>query len=307
MHSNTVFDKNIPLFDKESNRALKKYIPLVEADQKWGFVVNDLGHTLIPENSEYPSKGHPGSHMFSWDSGRILHEFHFVLISEGKGVFESSSSGTHHLNKGDGFMIFPGEWHRYKPLRESGWVENWIGFTGSIADIVMQEPNFSKSEPVFRNCANPLIFSLFKSLVQLITDEPFGYQRTASGLCLQLLAELCNKQKGLGINSEINTIVSKAKYLMHNHINKEVDLHGFCNDCGISYSKFRSDFKKQTGTAPKQYFLLMKLEKAKDLLRSGHVSAKEIAFLLGFKTDHYFSRIFKLKTGVTPGEYRAMN
>jgi len=211
---------------------------------------------------------------------------------------------VYYYRTGDGFLLFPGEWHRYKPNKETGWTEIWIGFTGQIADTVLKTSFFDKSQPVIQGCANILIFSLLKSLFQLVSEEPFGFQRTASGIFLQLLAEICNVQKGSEVNLQANSFISKAKHLMHKKIEEEINFHMFCKNHGISYSKFRSDFKQQTGFAPLQYFLLMKIEKAKDLLKNSDLCAKQIAFRLGFKTDHYFGRVFKMKTGLTPMEFK---
>ncbi|MGC9354284.1 MAG: AraC family transcriptional regulator [Mariniphaga sp.] len=307
MDSNTEFDKIIPHFDNNMKPNFKKYLPVSDLDLQWGLIINDLGHTVISKNTSYPSKGHPGTHMFSWDSGRILNEFHFVLITSGRGVFESKTAGKIVIDSGDGFMLFPGEWHRYKPSKETGWTESWIGFSGKIAEFVMKDTFFDRKKPVINSCANMLVQNLFNSLFQLISEEPFGYQRTASGVCLQLLAEICNIQKGWDINIQASSMVSKAKYLMHKKIDEKIDFHSFCKNHGISYSKFRSDFKHQTGFAPFQYFLLMKVEKAKDLLRNSDLKAKQIAFSLSFKSDHYFSRIFKMKTGLTPQQFRTKN
>lgn len=307
MGSNREFDNNIPQFDNNSTKVFKKYLLVSELDKQWGFIINDLGRSVIPKNTSYPTKGHPGSHMFSWETGRELNEQHFVLITQGKGIFESKTAGIKHINSGDGFMLFPGEWHRYKPLQETGWTEHWVGFEGQIAQTVIQDAFFSKKQPVFKNCANTLVLNFFKTMYQLISEEPFGYQRTASGVCLQLLAELCNIQKGSEINLQTNSLLSKAKYLMHNKIDEDIDFHTFCKNHGISYSKFRSDFKGQTGYAPLQYFLIMKVEKAKDLLLNSDLRAKEIAFCLGFKTDHYFCRVFKQKTGLSPQQFRIKN
>ncbi len=304
MNSNTGFDKNIPLFDIKTKTGFKKYLLNSEFDMQWGLTINDLGHTVIPKNTIYPPKGHPGSHMFSWESGRILNEYHFVLITDGKGIFESKTAGMRNVNTGDGFVLFPGEWHRYKPIMEKGWSESWVGFSGQIAEIIMQDSFFSKKQAVIENCANMLVLNLFKSMLQLVSEEPFGYQRTASGVCLQLLAEICNIQKSSKSSKQTNSLISKAKYLMHKKIDENVDFHLFCKNQGVSYSKFRSDFKHQTNFAPLQYFLLMKVERAKDLLNSTDLRAKQIAFKLGFKSDHYFSRIFKSKTGLTPQFFR---
>ena len=91
MISNTHSDKDIPQFDISMDLPFKKYLPISEMEQEWGFIIHDIGHTVIPINSDYPLKGHPGSHMFSWETGRVLNEYHFVLITEGSGIFESSS------------------------------------------------------------------------------------------------------------------------------------------------------------------------------------------------------------------------
>ena len=301
---NTYSDNSIPLFDISKNLAFKKYLPTSELEHNWGFIINDIGHTVIPKNSVYPSTGHPGTHMFSWEKGRVLNEYHFVLITHGKGIFENRFSGKQNINAGDGFVVFPDEWHRYKPLKETGWTENWVGFSGQIPDIIMGNVFVDKEHPIISKCANMLVLNLLKSLFQLITEEPFGYQRTASGVCHQLLAELCNIQQGSETSKQVNSLISKAKYIMHEKIDGDIDFQVFCKNHGISYSKFRADFRNQTGYAPLQFFLLMKVEKAKDLLNNTNMLAKEIAFQLGFKSDHYFSRIFKMKTGLTPVEFR---
>lgn len=305
MELNTLNDKNIPQFDIGIKPIFKKYIPVSELDSNWGFTIKDLGHTIIPKNSTYPSKGHPGTYMFSWETGRTLNEYHIVLITEGQGVFESKSAGIKNINEGDGFVIYPGEWHRYKPNDETGWTEYWVGFSGSIADVILSNTSFKPDEPVISKCANTLVLSSFKSLFQLITEEPFGYQRTASGVCMQLIAELCNIQEATEINIRANSIVSKVKYLMHNKIDENIDFSLFCKNHSISYSKFRADFKKQTSFAPLQYFLRMKIEKAKDMLGNSAIPIKQIAYQLGFTTDHYFCRVFKSFTGQTPKEFQS--
>ena len=146
-------DKSIAHFDNQANSVFKKYLPISELDYRWGFTVNDVGHTKIGMDSDYPLRGHPGTHMFSWETGRILEEYHFVLITEGKGIFESETAGTKNISSGDGFLLFPGEWHRYKPAKETGWTENWVGFSGQIPDIIMQDVFFSRKQNIIPNCS----------------------------------------------------------------------------------------------------------------------------------------------------------
>jgi AraC-like DNA-binding protein len=294
-------DKKIAQNDNSQSN-FKKYLIISELDNKWGFIVNDTGYTIYPKKSDYPSKGHPGSHMFSWKTGRILNEFHLVLISKGEGIFESKSVGKKRINEGDAFLLFPGEWHRYKPESKTGWTEHWVGFTGEIANLIIKEYFFKKENPIANKYNNQLVTKLFQVLHQLIKEEPFGFQRIASGICIQLMAEFCNTQFGSRLKYE--SPISRSKHIMNEKIDEEIDFKILAKNLGISYSKFRSDFKRQTGLPPLQYFLLLKIEKAKNLLLNTDIHSKQIAYDLGFESAHYFCRLFKQKTGLTPEQFR---
>lgn len=73
-------------------------------------------------------------------------------------------------------------------------------------------------------------------------------------------------------------------------------------------SSYLSDLlKKETGLNAKEKISNFAIDKAKLLLLSNTDSISEIAYELGFNYPHYFSRLFKSKTGKTPMEYRNMN
>ncbi|WP_339924520.1 helix-turn-helix domain-containing protein [uncultured Cyclobacterium sp.] len=62
--------------------------------------------------------------------------------------------------------------------------------------------------------------------------------------------------------------------------------------------------KKETGLGTKEHINLFIVEKAKMLLLSDSDTISGIAYKLGFNYPHYFSRMFKSKTGMTPYDYR---
>lgn len=47
----------------------------------------------------------------------------------------------------------------------------------------------------------------------------------------------------------------------------------------------------------------VKIEKAKELIRTHQYMMYEISDMLGFDTQYYFSTVFKKMTGLTPKEY----
>ena len=71
----------------------------------------------------------------------------------------------------------------------------------------------------------------------------------------------------------------------------------------LSTSHFRKKFKEIYGIAPLDYVNCLRVEKAKDLLRSELYTQSEIAALCGFENVCYFNKVFKKYTGTTPGKY----
>ncbi|OOP72783.1 response regulator transcription factor [Clostridium beijerinckii] len=78
--------------------------------------------------------------------------------------------------------------------------------------------------------------------------------------------------------------VSKAVYL-----NKSYISHIFRRETGISFVEFITD---------------VKIDRAKILLLDNERKICEIALLIGYSDAEYFSKIFKLKTGLTPTQFR---
>jgi two-component system response regulator YesN len=53
------------------------------------------------------------------------------------------------------------------------------------------------------------------------------------------------------------------------------------------------------------YITQVRIDRAKGLLHGTHLKTYEIAGLVGYQDDKYFTRIFKKRVGMTPTEYRA--
>ena len=56
--------------------------------------------------------------------------------------------------------------------------------------------------------------------------------------------------------------------------------------------------------SPSQYIISVRLNKAKELMRSPFLSLEAVAQESGFSSPQYFSRVFKKETGMTPYAYR---
>lgn len=63
-------------------------------------------------------------------------------------------------------------------------------------------------------------------------------------------------------------------------------------------------FKTNTGKTFIEHLTDIRMDKAKDMLRSTHYKNYEVAEKVGYQDPRYFSQIFKKKVGVSPSEYR---
>src|SRR3972149_4156880 len=136
-----------------------------ERDKKTGLYVEDVGNSFVPAGEEYPLKSHPDTHYFRWDNGRFLKEYQMLYISQGKGVFESRQGGKSNLSAGSVFLLYPNEWHRYRPLKTAGWEEYWVGFNGKFAEKMVNNSIFSIKKPVIFMKNNLVIESLFQEII----------------------------------------------------------------------------------------------------------------------------------------------
>lgn len=73
--------------------------------------------------------------------------------------------------------------------------------------------------------------------------------------------------------------------------------------CHISVSKLKALCHAQLGCGPIALFISLKIGEAKRLIADSELNFTEIAERLGFTSIHYFSKLFKEKTGLTPSEY----
>lgn len=108
-------------------------------------------------------------------------------------------------------------------------------------------------------------------------------------------------------NSGSNFYIRKMKDYVKNHYFQKVDMKVVANDMGLTTSYMSTLFKKCTGQTYKEYLIHYRLEKGKELLLKTTMHVAEISQLVGYDNEHYFSKIFKKKMGVTPTEYRNHN
>lgn len=281
-----------------------KYLTPGERDKEWGIFLNVAGMARISPYSPYPPQQHPSGYYFNWEQGRILKEYQINYITDGKGVLESEDN-HYQLKPGSLLIIRPGAWHRYKPFRQTGWKEQYIGFNGVIAGQFFSHSFFLPNQPVIQVGIREEIIDTYLKIFDLVKEEKPGFQQIASGLVIKLMGYIFSFETQKEFTGKhIAPIIEEARFKMREKVDQVLDMEKLAQEYHIGYSYFRKMFKSYTGVAPHQYHLELKMMRARELLLSTNKSIKEISFELGFQSIHYFSRIFKIKTGVNPSQFR---
>ncbi|MDB2358270.1 AraC family transcriptional regulator [Opitutales bacterium] len=283
--------------------SFSRYLPVDQQARAWGWRLIDAGRqSLIPE-SPYPNEGHPQSYLFDNDGRRTLDEFQIVFIASGSGHFESASTPSTVVEPGTALLLFPGEWHRYRPSKTSGWTEYWLGFGGREATRIMQS-FFRPQEPIIAVSQPDALIQHFQQILHWLQQPVAAKEQILASHVPLALALL----KSSSLTDEVThnsdaELVIRAKAEMLTHLTDRTDLEALASALGISYSRFRFAFKKQTGYSPREYENMMKLNRARDLLLREQKSVSETADTLAYSSVYYFSRVFKKQFGQSPQQW----
>lgn len=106
-------------------------------------------------------------------------------------------------------------------------------------------------------------------------------------------------------DKQIDIVVGTRNFI-DNNFDKKLNLDLLSNIRFISKYHLLRLFKRYYGLTPRQYLINKRIEKSKEHLRNG-MTVTETCFIVGFESLGSFSKLFKTKTGKSPGEYQKRN
>lgn len=116
----------------------------------------------------------------------------------------------------------------------------------------------------------------------------------------ELLLDICTSVHEE--RAKLSPMISSAVNFINQNLYEEISLEELAFYCSLSLSRFKQKFREETGVSPREYINIQKIERAKELLKSGK-NITDTAFDLSFSSSNYFSVVFKKVTGLSPREY----
>lgn len=124
---------------------------------------------------------------------------------------------------------------------------------------------------------------------------------------IEIYGRLQGEEKKDALPSNIknykNEMAEKIITFLNDNTEKNLTLNEISEKTGVSISQMKRLFKEQYDCGVIDYFINLKIEKAKTLIKETSLNFTQISELLSFNSVHYFSKAFKKRTEMTPSQY----
>ena len=148
-------------------------------------------------------------------------------------------------------------------------IENVFALSGDYIGEIQKFDNIRELNEWLTKVLNSIIFSVF----------PTGHVRLAG-------------------------IVEKVKAYIGENYMKKISLNELAALAGFSVSYLSKIFKEETQKSISAYINYVRIENAKKLLTTTDISLVDLAYIVGFEEQSYFTKVFKKLEGIAPGKYR---
>lgn len=114
--------------------------------------------------------------------------------------------------------------------------------------------------------------------------------------------------KSIAITSVDQKLMEKVLDIIDKHLDdNEFTVETFSNLLGMNRVSLYHKIKSLTNLSPREFFTVIRLKRAAQLLKESGLTITEIAFQVGFRDSSHFSKLFKKQFGLTPKEYSKMS
>lgn len=274
-----IIDKKVRIIDMN-----QKFIPIPVFNEDEPITVHLAGITYPDEN-----------YKTEIENSKI-YSFEYVISGSGKIIIKNKEIS---ITKGDTYFLPKGQRQEYFSDKDNPLKKIWISVDGPLVDSLMEIYQLSNYTVV--HCDTE---KFFRQIHEILASKDYTSSEIASKTAIifhQLIQFIAaNKETQENISSDAVLV----KNFIDSHIYQQITIDDLSKLIFKSNSHTIRIFKKAYGISPYKYYLNHRMEKIINVLRSTNSSVKEVAFMFGFNDEHYFSSVFKSKTGKNPSFYR---
>lgn len=250
----------------------------------------------------------PPGHI--WNGPRPQYHLHFII--DGKGTLQVNDT-TYHLKRRQLFLCPPDTPLRYNADSADPWHYAWVSFYGPKAVLWLKQAGFDQKH-LIRESYVPI--EQFTILIQklLTTSKPTASNELKQLSCLfhlmsLLISSNINAKDASGIRSTKSNeaLLEDALQFIAANYDCNIRIQDISGYLGISRSRLCSLFKTHLDQSPQNYLLLLRLQKAQELLASSTFEIQDISQQVGYPDAQSFSKAFRRIYQISPSEYQKLH
>lgn len=259
---------------------------------------------------------------------RVIFDFEIIYLKQGE-VRVTVENRKYVGKPGDIFFFRPKQRHSLETISEAFIIQHFVHFDlnyfpdsehvpvslRDLDELSEEELGFFREDlllgafsiPTHIRLSNPLPFE--KKMLDLIKEyemKMLGYELQVKAMVIEMIVFLLRESHWKDSENTLPNYVQLFKlqtYLNHTN-NAKITLDELAQLANMSKYHLVHEFKKSFGYSPIKYHQIVRIEKAKEMIRFTNYPLSHIASELGFDGIHSFSRAFKKIEGISPSFYR---
>ncbi len=240
-------------------------------------------------------------------SRRNLQSYLLLLIVEGSGWIEYEDK-RYEMRKGDLALIDCKKGYS-QSCSEELWTAGWCHWNSVNMPAVYNKIRERGLKPVFHPADCDVYADILKELYETASTESFVRDALINEILTRLVTELMKEtvyeEKPARVSAEAKKIdVGKIKAYIETHYAERISLELLAERFHFNKSYIARTFKEVYGVSVGGYMQIVRIGKAKELLRFSLRNIEEVGIASGYEDKNYFSRCFKKIEGCSPSEFR---
>lgn len=238
-----------------------------------------------------------------------MHDFYAVSLNyRGRGAFDCRHA-VHEAMPGTCNLIAPGELHTGRATGGEGWIYRNLHIEPALMVKLLHGIEWrGPSEVSFKASLVPdtvlaaRLARAFASITEsgsLLENE----SRLLSVVARLVTDHLVHRHALRGPGWE-HAAVTRVKEWLDANVEENVSIRSLAELAGLSPYYLVRAFHRQVGVPPHRYQMIVRVHRARTLLRSG-APLSDVTYRTGFCDQSHLTRCFKSTLGVTPGAYAA--
>lgn len=185
-----------------------------------------------------------------------------------------------------------------------GWKHCVLHFAGAPAAFLYQEYTRESGFTFHMNASVNFHRQLLKLLNAYTEISPYREVQVSTLLTSLLLSIITTSDAYRHAQQAMPGQIKDIVYYINNNYSRDLSVEYLSNYFAISKYHLCRSFKKYTDYTLTEYITQLRMDRAKELLKTTTLAANQIAAVVGITDENYFYRLFKKHVGISAHKYR---